>query len=80
MDSQGSYRVPLFALVKFLEEIYGNEKAFVNIELGGDGFIFYLGKDLPGAGIVDSISIYLPSGMGVEELKPLLKERDINEY
>lgn len=74
-DQTIDYYVPLGALIDFLKNLYGKEDAIVSVELAGDGFIFYLGKDLPGAGEVSSISINLPSGLNIDMMRPLLKER-----
>jgi hypothetical protein len=70
-----SYLIPLKAVKEFLDDVYGGDMALVDVDLLGDGFVTFLGKELPEKGIVSLVAINLPGDINIQELYPLLKNR-----
>jgi len=76
MDKVLSYRFQLKHFIELLKSIYGDrDDAILEIGFSGDGFIFYLGQELPETGTIDGIELNFPQSMNVQDIWWFLKRR-----
>lgn len=68
------YLIPIKNIKSLLEGLY-NSQTYVEIELDGENFIYYLGQELPQEGSVSGVKIKFPSNIDISDLRWMLKER-----
>lgn len=75
MNQRLEYILPLKEIKAFLDDLFGGDNALVEVDLIGEGFIKFLGQELPERGEVNVIVLNLPGEVSIETFRPLLKHR-----
>jgi hypothetical protein len=68
------YSIPIKSIKSLLDGLFNNQ-AYVEIELDGNNFVYYLGEELPQEGNVTGINIKFSSVIDISDLRWMLKER-----